>query len=63
MTVAETDAVSEPILAVDKLNPQNAARLVPPLGRWRGSFAQAWAKSSLDGAPVANPFIRSPSAD
>ena len=23
------------ILAVDKLNPQNAARLVPPLGRWR----------------------------
>ena len=23
------------ILAVDKLNPQTAARLVPPLGRWR----------------------------
>ena len=23
------------ILAVDKLNPQNAARMVPPLGRWR----------------------------
>jgi aminopeptidase N len=23
------------ILAVDKLNPQNAAKLVPPLGRWR----------------------------
>jgi aminopeptidase N len=22
-------------LAVDKLNPQAAARLVPPLGRWR----------------------------
>ena len=23
------------ILALDKLNPQTAARLVPPLGRWR----------------------------
>ena len=23
------------ILAVDKLNPQTAAKLVPPLGRWR----------------------------
>jgi aminopeptidase N len=23
------------ILAADKLNPQTAARLVPPLGRWR----------------------------
>ena len=23
------------ILAVDKLNPQNAAKMVPPLGRWR----------------------------
>ena len=23
------------ILAVDALNPQTAARLVPPLGRWR----------------------------
>ena len=23
------------ILAVDRLNPQTAARLVPPLGRWR----------------------------
>ena len=22
-------------MAVDKLNPQNAARMVPPLGRWR----------------------------
>ena len=27
--------VGDMILAVDKLNPQNAARLVPPLGRWR----------------------------
>ncbi|MFL6846164.1 MAG: aminopeptidase N [Allosphingosinicella sp.] len=27
--------VADMILAVDKLNPQNAARLVPPLGRWR----------------------------
>jgi aminopeptidase N len=23
------------VLAVDKLNPQTAAKLVPPLGRWR----------------------------
>ncbi|MGQ0558625.1 MAG: aminopeptidase N [Sphingosinicella sp.] len=27
--------VTDTILAVDKLNPQIAARLVPPLGRWR----------------------------
>jgi aminopeptidase N len=27
--------LAEMILAVDKLNPQAAARLVPPLGRWR----------------------------
>jgi len=27
--------LADSILAVDKLNPQNAARLVPPLGRWR----------------------------
>jgi aminopeptidase N len=27
--------VADMILAVDKLNPQTAARLVPPLGRWR----------------------------
>ncbi|PWG02250.1 aminopeptidase N [Sphingosinicella humi] len=27
--------LAEMILAVDKLNPQTAARLVPPLGRWR----------------------------
>ncbi|MDB5736858.1 MAG: pepN [Sphingomonas bacterium] len=27
--------VADMILAVDKLNPQSAARLVPPLGRWR----------------------------
>ena len=27
--------LADAILAVDKLNPQNAARLVPPLGRWR----------------------------
>jgi aminopeptidase N len=27
--------LADSILAVDKINPQNAARLVPPLGRWR----------------------------
>jgi aminopeptidase N len=27
--------VSDNIIAIDKLNPQVAARLVPPLGRWR----------------------------
>ncbi|MGE5723507.1 MAG: aminopeptidase N C-terminal domain-containing protein, partial [Sphingomonadales bacterium] len=27
--------VADTILAVDRLNPQTAARLVPPLGRWR----------------------------
>ena len=27
--------VADMILAADKLNPQSAARLVPPLGRWR----------------------------
>ncbi|MGQ0590027.1 MAG: aminopeptidase N [Sphingosinicella sp.] len=27
--------LAETILAVDKLNPQTAAKLVPPLGRWR----------------------------
>jgi aminopeptidase N len=27
--------LADTILAVDKLNPQTAARLVPPLGRWR----------------------------
>jgi aminopeptidase N len=27
--------LAEMILAADKLNPQVAARLVPPLGRWR----------------------------
>ena len=27
--------VADMLLAVDKLNPQAAARLVPPLGRWR----------------------------
>lgn len=27
--------LSDMIIAVDKLNPQTAARLVPPLGRWR----------------------------
>ena len=27
--------LADMILAVDKLNPQIAARLVPPLGRWR----------------------------
>jgi aminopeptidase N len=29
------------ILAADKLNPQVAARLVPPFGRWRGSTSSA----------------------
>ena len=27
--------LADAIMAVDKLNPQNAARMVPPLGRWR----------------------------
>ncbi len=27
--------VADCIIALDKLNPQTAARLVPPLGRWR----------------------------
>jgi aminopeptidase N len=27
--------LADMILAVDRLNPQTAARLVPPLGRWR----------------------------
>ena len=27
--------LADTILAVDKLNPQTAAKLVPPLGRWR----------------------------
>jgi aminopeptidase N len=27
--------LADAIIAVDKLNPQNAAKLVPPLGRWR----------------------------
>nr|MDP9415954.1 aminopeptidase N C-terminal domain-containing protein [Pseudomonadota bacterium] len=27
--------LADMILAVDRLNPQAAARLVPPLGRWR----------------------------
>src|SRR3546814_5149188 len=27
--------VADAIIALDKLNPQTAARLVPPLGRWR----------------------------
>jgi len=29
------DFLADSILKVDRLNPQNAARLVPPLGRWR----------------------------
>jgi len=29
------DFLAETIVALDKLNPQTAARLVPPLGRWR----------------------------
>ena len=38
------------ILAVDKLNPQNAARMVPPLGRWRrfGPERQALMKAELE---------------
>jgi aminopeptidase N len=35
--------LADTILAVDKLNPQTAARLVPPLGRWR-RFDEARAK-------------------
>jgi aminopeptidase N len=38
------------ILAVDKLNPQNAAKLVPPLGRWRrfGEDRAALMRAELD---------------
>jgi aminopeptidase N len=42
--------LADMILAVDKLNPQTAARLVPPLGRWR-RFAparQALMKAELE---------------
>jgi aminopeptidase N len=27
--------VADTLLAVDRINPQSASRLVPPLGRWR----------------------------
>ena len=36
--------LADSILAVDKLNPQNAARMVPPLGRWRRFGAERGAK-------------------
>jgi aminopeptidase N len=42
--------LADMILAVDKLNPQTAARLVPPLGRWRrfGPERQALMKAELE---------------
>jgi aminopeptidase N len=41
--------LADMILAVDKLNPQTAAKLVPPLGRWRrfGPARQALMKAEL----------------
>ncbi|HEY0044734.1 MAG TPA: aminopeptidase N [Allosphingosinicella sp.] len=42
--------LADMILAVDKLNPQTAARLVPPLGRWRrfNEARQALMRAELD---------------
>jgi aminopeptidase N len=42
--------LADMILAVDRLNPQTAARLVPPLGRWRrfGEARQELMKTELE---------------
>lgn len=42
--------LADMILAVDRLNPQTAARLVPPLGRWRrfGAARQDLMKAELE---------------
>ncbi len=42
--------VAEQIVAIDKFNPQTAARLLPPLGRWKrfGSARQAQMKAALN---------------
>jgi aminopeptidase N len=42
--------LADMILAVDRLNPQTAARLVPPLGRWRrfGEERQALMRAELE---------------
>jgi aminopeptidase N len=42
--------LADMILAVDKLNPQTAARLVPPLGRWRrfGEARQTLMRAELE---------------
>ena len=36
--------VADQIIALDKLNPQTAARMIPPLGRWRRFDADRQAK-------------------
>ncbi|HYW17478.1 MAG TPA: aminopeptidase N [Allosphingosinicella sp.] len=50
--------LADSILAVDRLNPQTAARLVPPLGRWRRFDAarQDLMKAQLEGI-VATPGL------
>ncbi|TZG26424.1 aminopeptidase N [Sphingomonas montanisoli] len=42
--------LADMVLAVDKLNPQTAAKLVPPLGRWRrfGETAQTAMRAELE---------------
>ena len=50
--------LADSILAVDKLNPQNAAKLVPPLGRWRrfGEARGAMMRAELERV-VATPGL------
>ena len=43
--------LADMILAVDRLNPQTAARLVPPLGRWRRFDA---ARAGADAGPSSS---------
>jgi aminopeptidase N len=47
--------LADMILAVDRLNPQTAARLVPPLARWRrfGAERQALMRAELERIVVA----------
>ncbi len=47
--------LADMIIAADKLNPQTAARLVPPLGRWRRYGAEAFGArcaASWSGSPT-----------
>ena len=50
--------LADTILAVDKLNPQTAAKLVPPLGRWRrfGEDRASLMRAELDRL-VASPAL------